>query len=67
VTLVSYRRDALGGFWIVAASGLDVALKLAAEGSKVSCVKKVAGRDLASGRGVGGVNALFAADECKSA
>jgi hypothetical protein len=40
VTLVSYEREALGVFWIIAASSLDVALKLAAEGSK-ACNRKV--------------------------
>jgi hypothetical protein len=33
-------KEYLGGFWIVAAADLDVALKLAAEGSK-ACNRKV--------------------------
>jgi hypothetical protein len=39
-------KEYLGGFWIIEAADLDVALKLAAEGSK-ACNRKVEVRPLA--------------------
>jgi hypothetical protein len=41
-------KEYLGGFWIIEAPDLDVALKLAAEGSK-SCNRKVEVRPLFAG------------------
>src|SRR5262249_58473072 len=38
-------KEYLAGFWILEAAGLDVALKLAAEGSE-ACNRKIEGRPL---------------------